>query len=86
MKRRLCSCALINGHYLNCPYKNVIIAEGSVTIDFSALRKMIEEMEKRVIRENSKKTSRRKKTRIFVAPVIKKQKKTASEGEHCETS
>ena len=46
----------------------------SVTIDFSAFKKMIEEMEKRVIKENSEKDSQ-KKTRIFIAPVIKKQRK-----------
>jgi len=70
----LCSCALINGHSSNCPHKNIIIGEESVTIDFGVLKKIIEEIEKRVIRENSKKSSR-KKTRIFIAPVIKKQRR-----------
>jgi len=46
----------------------------SVKIDFGTFKKMIEEMENRVIQENGKKANQ-KKTRIFVAPVIKKQKK-----------
>ena len=78
-KRRICSCALVNGHSLNCPFilnKNQFIGgetEKGLEIDFSSLAKMLKEMVKKVQEEKS--LPLRKRKRIFVAPVLKKIKK-----------
>ena len=69
-KKKTCSCALVNSHLPSCPYKNQVIGW---EIDFSALGEMLKEMERRVLKENAHPEGR--KTRIFVAPVVKKRKK-----------
>ena len=68
-RRKLCSCA--NGHLSGCLYRNQVVSYG---IDFSALVEMLKEKEERVLEEHSNPSGKRK-TRIFVAPVLKKVKK-----------
>lgn len=72
VNKKICSCALVNGHLLNCPQKNLTRGEKLLEIDFSALGKMFKEMEKRVSEEDTSPDGR--KTKIFVAPVLKKAK------------
>ena len=76
-KKKVCACALVNGHNLNCPFKNMVAGDKPLAIDFSALAEMLKEMEKRVLEENI--SPKKRKTRIFVAPVINKRKKGKKE-------
>lgn len=75
-RKKDCACALENQHSPNCPFKNFHAGEESASIDFDALRKMLEEMEKRVLGQKKEKQDQKSKsTQIFVAPVIKITKK-----------
>ena len=70
VKKKLCACALANGHLLNCPKRNQV---AGLEIDFPSLAEMLKEMVKKVQEEKS--LPLRKRKRIFVAPVLKKIKK-----------
>ncbi|MDO8430289.1 MAG: hypothetical protein Q7S73_02905 [bacterium] len=49
------------------------MAKREVAVDFSALKEMLKEMEKRVAEENA--NPKKRKTRIFIAPVIKEKQR-----------
>lgn len=75
-KKKVCAFATCtaNVHSPNCPYKN--FQAGEVSIDFSALLKMIAEMEKTVLEQRKREDrQKRKQARIFIAPVLKIKKK-----------
>lgn len=53
-KRRICSCALVNGHLLNCPLRNQV-----VQADFSDFLKIFKKLEKEYSQRNGPRDPKR---------------------------